>query len=266
MWEYPFPPIFHCQNMVIPNDVWGEPDITPDLIGLNNALNLVQSNINRVLKIYGTPFLWGKGISESSIDRSPGKIIILPPTPDATIQAVAIQSDIANALVFADDLRSDMDELTRIPGIATGRIKSMPRGNLSGIAIELLFMPESAKTEEKRCTYGELIIDVCKALLVLARIKDDFDITLAWQAPTPHDDLQSMQAAVLKKQIGISDTTIQREQGYDPEEEYKLSQSEDERKVEAAQQAMMPQAPTPAQPPQGMAQQQQQSPFIGRNQ
>lgn len=259
-WPYSFPPLFHNQNQTLPNDVWGEPDITDDLIGMNNALNLVLSNINRVNKLYGAPILYATGTGQQVIDIKPGKIIGLP-LSESKVVAVAIASDIANALAFSDDLRSDMDELTGVPGIATGRLKDMPRGNVSGIALEVLCMALLNKTEEKKCLFGELIITVSKALLVLAGMNADIDITLAWQSPLPHDDLQAVQAAVMKKQVSISDTTLQRELGYDPDEEMELSQSEDAQKLVnfTRGQGMPPESPMqqqpgqPGQPPMALA-------------
>src|SRR5579872_414542 len=38
-WPYNFAPIFFCQNTPLPNEAWGQEDITDDIIGLNNALN-----------------------------------------------------------------------------------------------------------------------------------------------------------------------------------------------------------------------------------
>src|SRR6266571_1155115 len=255
VWDYPFAPIFHCQNMVVPNDAWGEPDIAPDLIGMNEALNLNQSDTNRVLKLYAGPFIWGKGMGDNqTISREPGRITILPSNPDAKLDAVQITSDLQHALEFADDLRSDMDELTRVPGIATGRMKDMPRGQVSGVALRLMFMALMMKTEEKRCLYGELIIDVCQALLVLNNMSGDIGISLPWVDPLPEDDLQSLQAAILKKQVGISNSTIQREMGYDPDEEMELSQTEDAQKLVnfARGQGMPPTPPQqPGQPEQG---------------
>jgi hypothetical protein len=262
-WEYDFPPLFMCQNLPYPNDPWGLPDITPDLIGMNNALNLVQSSANRVLKMYGQPILFAVGVASSRLDIVPGKIIGLDDV-NGKIESVAITSDTATALTFAQSLRSDMDEQSKVPGVATGRIEQLPRGNMSGIAIELLFMPILKKTDKKRCTYGEVIIELSKALLVLNNMSEDIDIEIAWQNPLPNDDLQSAQAAVMLKQIGISDTTLQRQRGYDPEEEMQLSQAEDAKKLIAfsqgqgmppssAQMAGMPptqpgQAPMPAAP------------------
>lgn len=239
IWPYSFSPLFSCQNLPMPNDPWGIPDVTPDGIGLNNSLNLVLSSTNRVLKIYGTPILTATGVGESSIDIKPGKIIGLP-LPESKVSAVAIASDGATAKQFADDLRSDIDELTSVPGMATARMTAMPNGNMSGIAIELCFMPLTKKTDKKRCLYGDLIINVSKALFVLNGLSQDFDVTLAWQNPLPHDDLQSAQAAIAWKQINVSNTTLQRNNGFDPDEEYELSRTEDARKVEAYVQSQAP--------------------------
>ncbi len=230
IWPYSFPPLFSCQNLPRPNSPWGKPDITPDVIGVNNALNTEQSCINLDIILYGQPILYATGTGEQIIDVKPGKILGLP-LSESKIVAVPIASDIANGLKFAADLRSSIDEQTGVPGVATGRIADMPRGNLSGIAIELLFMALLKKTDKKRCTYGELIIDVSKALLVLNGLSGEIDMTLAWQSPLPHDDLPSVQAAIAKKEINISNTTLQRELGYDPEEEAALNESETEQKL-----------------------------------
>ena len=55
----------------------------------------------------------------------------------------------------------------------------------------------------------------------------DIDITLEWQSPLPVDDLQTVQGYVLLKSIGVSNTSIMRKLGYDPEEEARLSAAED---------------------------------------
>ncbi len=230
IWAYHFPPLFSNQNLPNPNNFFGKPDLTPDLVGVNNALNLVQSNINRINKLYGSPILYANGMGEGTIDISPGRIIRLP-LAESKVVAVPITSDIANALAFAENLRSDIDEQSSVPGVATGRITAMPRGNLSGIAIELLFEPLLKKTEKKRCLYGDMIIDVSKALFVLNGLDEDIDVTISWQYPLPSDDLPSIQAAVLKQQAGVSIATTLREIGEDPEEEAELRKKEAEEKA-----------------------------------
>ncbi len=269
-WPYPFPPLFKCKNLPRPNSAWGKSDTPPDIIGENKSVNTLLSCIQLIEILYGQPFLWGKGIGESSLDRSPGRIAIVG--PDGEINAVQISSDVANALVFLDTLLANIDAQTHFPGIATGRLKDMPRGNVSGIALQLLFLAALKKNDGKRCRYGELIIEASKALLVLNHMSEDIDITLAWQDPLPHDDLQSLQAAVLKLQVGVSKATILRENGYDPDEEAELNAEEDQQKMinfsrgvgmPPAQPGMPPQPPMPGmqQPGQG-----QEGPFLGRGQ
>ncbi|SRR6266550_5023210 len=86
----------------------------------------------------------------------------------------------------------------------------------------------------------------------------DIDITLEWQSPLPVDDLQTVQAYVLLKSLGISNTSIMRKLGYDPDEEAALSAAEDAQALAnnplMQQQDVLPDsipgvAPLPGQPP-----------------
>jgi len=254
VWAYPFPPLFSNQNLPRPNDFWGYPDITEDIIGVNKALNSTESDIKQGLWFYGNPILYAGGVGQSVIDIKTGKIIVLP-LPESKITAVQLHTEIEKALSFADDLRSNIDEMSAVPGVAIGRLKDMPRGTVSGVTIELLYQPLLNKTDTKRCTYGKMIIDVSKALLVLNGLSGEIDIELSWQSPLPKDDLGSVQTAVSKKEIGVSDQTLMRELGYDPKEELALSLAEDAQALEQAQKtatsfpAAVPAAPSlPNQP------------------
>lgn len=224
VWPYPFPPIFGCQNLTRPNDYWGKSDVTDDLAATNHSLNLDLSCINLVQLLYGQPILYSKGAGERDIDITPGKIIGLG-LLEASIDAVPIASDQANALTFADNLRRDISEQMGVPNVATGR--DLPPGQLSAVAIELLFMPILKKMDTKRCLFGELILEVSEALLVLNNMHEKIKITLDWQSPLPEDSMGKLQAAVLKSQIGVSKNTILRELGYNPEEEEALKAEED---------------------------------------
>jgi hypothetical protein len=167
IWPYPFSPIFSCQNLPRPNSFWGYPDVMPNIIALNDSLNFVQSGINVERKI--RRILFAPGTGEGELHVEPGKIVQLP-LPDQKIEAVQAASETASDLAFAANLRSDIDEESSVPGVATGRVDILPRG-ITGIAIELLYGPLLKKTDKKRCTYGEMIINVSKALLVLNNMR-----------------------------------------------------------------------------------------------
>ena len=100
----------------------------------------------------------------------------------------------------------------------------------------------------------------------------DIDITLEWQSPLPVDDLQTVQGYVLLKSVGVSNTSILRKLGYDPEEEARLSAAEDAQALAnnpLLQQGMLPPsepgvAPLPGQPT-AVAPGTQPSPLQGGN-
>jgi hypothetical protein len=251
IWTYSFAPLFSCQNLPYPHSFWGMPDITPDLIGVNNAINLVLSNMNRTNKLYGNPILYSTGMGESVVDVQPGRIMGLP-TTESKIVAVQYTSDLPSGLMFAADLRSDMDEQSAVPAVALGRMKDIVKGQVSGVTMELMFMPINQKTEKKRCLYGKLILDVSNALLILKKFSGDIEMSLQWQSPLPDDDLASVQAALAKQQLGVSNQTLISELGYDPDQEI------DKNNAETAQTMVnfsRGQGLPPAQP--------QESPFIG---
>ncbi|HEX9503855.1 MAG TPA: hypothetical protein VF974_06085 [Patescibacteria group bacterium] len=58
-------------------------------------------------------------------------------------------------------------------------------------------------------------------------MSDGIEVTLSWESPLPVDDLPTVQAYVLLKSLGISNDSIMRKLGYDPEEEMKKSAEED---------------------------------------
>lgn len=222
-WPYPFPPIFSNQNLPRPNEFWGYPGVNKALIGINEAINLVNSNINITEKIQR--ILYSNGVGEGTIDVHPNKITQLP-LPESKIAAVNLQTNTASSREFAGDLRGEAEELTGVPMIASGRTAYMPSGNLSGIAIKLLFMSLLKKMNKMRCLYGNTIIEVSQALLVLAGFSEKIEITLGWQSPLPVDVLADWQAVQIKQASGVSKTTTLREMGYDPVEEAKLRAEE----------------------------------------
>jgi Phage portal protein, SPP1 Gp6-like len=263
-WPYPFAPIFTNQHMVRPNSFWGKPTVTRNLVHLNEALNVSNSNIQKLGRVTSGPVVYATGTNLTDIDHSPGHIVIMP-TPDGKIEAVNIAADIPSLQAAADRLQSRIDEQTGIPGIATGRASAMPGGNMSGIAIELLFMSMIKRMDTERCLYGKLIIDVSKALLILNKMSADIKLTLNWQNPLPNDDTASWQAALLEKQVGVSDQTILEERGYDAEEEMERNQNEDAQKMLNFSRGQgMPPAQPQMQGEQGANPGQNESPFIGR--
>lgn len=242
-WAYPFPPIFDRQNLTNPNEHWGRPDLSPDLLKMNLALNFIESNTARILKYHAHPKTYVVGSGARDVEVKVNGVICFD-SPDAKIGNLEMNSDLGSSLNFAETLRSDMDEESRVPAVALGRLESLPKGNISGVALQLLFQPLIEKTIQKRRLYGQLIREITRAALVMGGLIttadwEDYEVELHWQNLLPVDDLAAAQTALALIQVGVSEDTVIQELGYDPDAEAA--------KV-AARQAKSPPAPAPIPP------------------
>lgn len=222
-WPWPWPPIVDGPNMPLPNQRWGMPDVTPNLINLNKSINFVASNINAIGYSHGHPWLWASGVNTQLIKSAPGYVTGIP-NPDGKMGAIQANGDIAGLMQYEADLRADMDEQSKVPAVATGRISELPRGQQSGVTIRLLHTPLTFKTTFKQRTYGKAIREANARMLALGGFGDGTDLggvktILHWQDPLPVDDLQQAQAAFQWSQLGVSADTLMAKGGFDPEVE-----------------------------------------------
>ena len=223
IWPYPFSPLFNNQNLPSPNEFWGNPDLTQDLIDQNKVLNFIQSNTSRILKFHAHPKTYATGVTMEQINIGIDDLVILP-SPDSKINNVEMHSDLKSSIEFASIIRSDMDEQSRVPAVALGRTTELPKGNISGIALELLFQPLVEKTTQKQRLYGSVIKNITRCALVLAELLtidnyQDYPIDIHWQTLLPNDDLLSAQTALIYQQLGVSDGTLLSRLGFEPEDE-----------------------------------------------
>lgn len=236
-WAYPFPPIFTCQNLPNPNEPWGIADLTDDLIHMNKVLIFIQSNISRILKYHAHPKTVAKGLRLDQLAVAPDDTIVLQ-SPDADIKNLEMSSDLSSSLNFASEIRADMDEQSRVPAVALGRLADLPKGNISGVALQLLFQPLLEKTVQKRRLYGKMIREVTRAALVLAGLIplsqwDSYQVDIHWPDLLPIDDLAAAQTALLWKQLGVSEDTLLQSGGFDPGDEAEKSANEAQRDMNA---------------------------------
>ncbi len=254
IWQHPWPPIGDGPNMPLPNQRWGQADVTPNLIALNKSVNFVSSNINAIGYSHGHPWVWASGTNAERIDATPGHIISLP-HPDGKLDAVVAHGDIAGLMAFEADLRADMDEQSKVPAVATGRIAELPRGQQSGVMIRLLHAPLTFRTMFKQRTYGKFIREMNARMLALGGFGDGTDLggvktLLHWQDPLPVDDLQQAQAAFQWSQMGVSNDTLMAKGGFDPEVERRKNAEANARQLVGFSQGKdMPPSPPTDTPP-----------------
>lgn len=215
-WPYPFAPVVHCQNMIAPHEFWGMSDIEDDLIEVIDKENFTVTNILKILRYHAHPKTYISGARQPE-DISAGVDVTMLIPGGATLGALEMKSDLASSIQMHKELKQFIHELARVPEVATGKVESV--GQLSGIALEILYQPLLEKTEAKRVTYGEMIIELNRRLLALGGHGEDKFTSLRWQELLPKDAQVEAGAAVTLKQLGVSADTLIQEFGYDPDVE-----------------------------------------------
>jgi hypothetical protein len=82
--------------------------------------------------------------------------------------ALEVLGDLSSALEFYRELKQALYEVTSVPPVATGKLDSI--GQLSGLALGILYGPLIAKTEKKQGTYGDMLEQISVRALWLSRV------------------------------------------------------------------------------------------------
>ena len=227
-WPYTWAPIHHCKNLPAPNEVYGDSDITQTLIETNRAVNFNYSNWNRINKHHAHPkvYLIGNhGVPAVLVKLGPNAIWDIPDTNAKVGQLVpAIDGNSITALV--DRLESQMLEESQTPAVAIGVIRDQRDVNLSGVALRVKMWPILMKTEVKRALYEPWVVEILSRLLELGGQGVGIRPVITWRPLLPVDPLVERQVALIDKQLGVSESTLLEQLGYDYSVEHPLAQAE----------------------------------------
>jgi hypothetical protein len=254
VWNYPWPPIVHCQNLPLPNTFWGMSDLEPQVISIIVAQQTAMSNLNKIIRIHAAPKTVLTGMTSdlaSEIDVSPDGMISFP-DPDANLKVLEMISNLDSSLKFVDKIEDNLDRMTQVPKIAYGEGDSAT-AQLSGVSASVFYGPLIQKTEAKWSTYGDMLLDISIKLLILdgAETADAEDsLRIEWPVPIPGSKFLERQTLAQDLALGASQDTILAKLGYDPAVERtnrmaQLQESTDQKIAEAKGLAAIPQVSKP---------------------
>lgn len=209
-WPFDWPFIVSGKNLPNPNSILGSSDLED--ADLNDAINLVASNLNRIIRIFANPIVWGYGFGSGSFNIDSSKI--LSSTADnAKLEALELARDLSSPQEYLKFLRTMLSEITNIPESDPDR---MAIGAQSGFALEVLFNDLMLKTGIKRSFYGKGLIEVNRRLLELSGFGSENQTTIHWPNPLPTDKISETQSDTfdLQSQL-VSKRTLSTKRGYD---------------------------------------------------
>lgn len=224
-WPWPFAPIVHSQNLPAPNEFWGEPDLDADILDLISKIDGAWSNINKILRLWAKPPTFAKGIDETqlaNLTANPDGINLLP-GPDAEIETLKAEAELDHALDFKSQLTSALHEVAMLPEVATGKLDNV--GQLSSLALHVLFAPLVQVTRWKRLTYGLHIEQLVRRLMVVSA-RAEAEPLLSWSPIVPTDPKTQAETAQIHQDLGASKATTLEQQGFDADKEAELRGAE----------------------------------------
>lgn len=220
VWQYTWCPVFHCQNLPSPNEFYGTPDLTPDLIHINDRITFTASNNARILRLHAHPKTWGRGFMADQMSMAPDEVTVIA-DPAGLLQNLEMTSDLGSSMTWYDKMTDAMFEAARVPMIALGKLDGIGSAP-SGVALQIEYTPIVQKTQTKQMLYGELFADLNKRLLELGGF-GDWEVETEWPEMLPQDPAGEAATAVIYKELGVSTETVLDRLGFDPAKEAALN-------------------------------------------
>lgn len=215
-WPYVFPAIVHWQNLPSTDGVYGEPDITQDSMLLQDKINFVASNINKIIRYHAHPKTWGRGVGQMQKQSWGPDEMVVYSDPNATVQNLEMQSDLTSSEAFLQVLRQSFMDITRTVDITNIQDKV---GALTNFGLRVLYQDALAKLGTKRELYGEALKEVNARCLEIVGMKNDPG-EIIWPDPLPENGTETTKAMESDLNMGIvSKQTIATLRGYDWEQE-----------------------------------------------
>lgn len=221
VWPFNWPFVVHGKNLPNPNSFYGASDLEDAEI--NDTINLVASNLNRIIRIFAHPVVWGYGFGSSAMNVDSSKVITAT-SDKAQLSALELARDLSSPQEYLKFLRTLFAEITNVPESDPERLKI---GATSGFALEVLFNDLLLKTGIKRSFYGKALIELNRRLLDLSGFGSENQTKLHWPNPLPVDKLTESTADQFDLNAGIvSLRTLATKRGYDWELEQQYRSEE----------------------------------------
>lgn len=215
-WPYKFAPIIHWQNLPTIDSAYGEPDINADLIRLQDRVNLVASNLSKIIRLYAHPMRYAVGFQTADkLDVGPDQLIKLTGA-DSDIRQLEQLGDLAGSMEYLRMLRQAMFDRARVVDIDSMQDKL---GALTNFGLKVLYQDNLNLIATKRELFGDAIEELVIRLQEISG-KTPIPAVVVWPDFLPENDAEISAAYQSDLNMGIvSKETISRLRGYDWEQE-----------------------------------------------
>lgn len=224
-WRSPYGPIVHWQHLINPSKFYGLSEA--DNLDLNDKVNLIASENNRIIRYHSSPKTIGTGVnSAEEINRVGADEMWTVGNEDAEIYNLEMKSDLRTAREHEQFLQDNYFAERRVV-ILRGEVKDFQRVTNAGV--RTVFMDMLAKNSILRWNYGTGLREVSRRLMWLYTGNDQLAPTVIHADPLPVDDTEAVNVAAIEHNMKIaSRQTISTKRGYNWNIERQRMQQESE--------------------------------------
>jgi hypothetical protein len=221
-WEYAFPPILHWQNLPALG-VYGDADVTPDVIELQDKYNFVAANIGKIIRFHAHPKTIVIGASKvQATQTAPDEAMFLPTGADA--KNLEMQSDLASSMGFLREVRQSMFDITRTVDIDSIQDKI---GALTNFGLRVLYKDALSKIDSKQELFGDMLIELNRRLLVIGGMDGSEAGHVKFANMLPDNEPEEVQTLKFDLEAGlVSKETASQVRGYEYDTEQPLIQAD----------------------------------------
>ena len=199
-----FPQILHFQNLPSADDVYGTPDLTDDLMRLQDKMNFVASNLNKIIRLHAHPKTLGFGFGADNKDvlNLDAGEMIMANNENAFMKTLELQSDLSSSSDFLRVLRQAFFDITRTVDIDSIADKL---GALTNFGLKVLYLDTMEKIETKKQLYGDALIELNRRLLVLGGFEKSDPGVVIWPEIMPVNGFEVSNELTADINMGILD-------------------------------------------------------------
>lgn len=199
-WEYDWPPIIHWQNLPELSCAYGQPDVTEDMIQLQDAVNFAGSNIQRIIRYHAHPRTIGIGFSAGNMPQSAGVDNFWTVPTGGDVKNLEMQSDLGSSMNFLAYLKQSLMDISQTVDLAsmTDRL-----GSLTNFGLRVLYQDALAKNAMKQQLYGDALIELNRRLLVLGGFANPDGGRVVWPDPLPVNEADKVNVVTAKVNLGV---------------------------------------------------------------
>ena len=211
-----FSPVLNWQNLPSVAGIEGKPDVTGDIIQLQDKINYAASNINKIIRLNAHPRWYATGFGSgqlATINWGPEEMLKLP--NDSQVGSAEMSSELEGSREWVKWLTQSLYSLMRSVDVATVKDKL---GQLTNFGVRMLYQDALAKNNDKRDLYGEAIEELSRRMLKIGGVYSESlePIRVVWPEPLPNSEKEEIEAIAKDLDYGlVSAQTASGKRGYD---------------------------------------------------